>query len=99
MPLSLRAAAKILGIHYKTLENYVKKGYLQPKRGWFSNTSHGYQFEQADMDRAQQLYAHHRQNIALNNPNLARHHHQSRENRLRRDGQHTNRVGRAPVAA
>ena len=99
MSVPLRAAAKILGIHYKTLEIYIKKGYLKPKKGWFSNTSHGYQFEQADMDRAAQIYDQNRRNMFAHAPHLKEFHLKARENRLRRDGQYTNRIGRAPVAA
>lgn len=98
MPVSLREAAKIAGIHYKTLADYVKKGFLHPKIGVSCCRRKKYLFSQADIDRALEIYAYHQQNIRLKHPNLSAYHQQTREKRLAAHGQSTNRVGRAPLA-
>ena len=98
MPVSLREAARITGIHEKTLLIYVRKGYLQPAVTKSSKNTLKYLFSPADIDRALQIYTAHQQNIRLKHPNLANFHQKTREKALKTHGQPTNRVGRAPVA-
>ena len=98
MPVSLREAAKIAGIHYKTLEIYIKKGFLHPEVGENRYRKRQYLFSQADIDRAIEIYTYHQQNIHRKHPNLSAWHQQTRERKLAEHGQSTNRIGRAPVS-